>query len=184
MEEWEIELKQQLSNVSTKAKSSSDNWEEELRKQVSSVLPSEKNKINKTLIFLVLLIFLSIAVIFVFNHKTNNSLVNLFKQDHQKTEEKIEEIIEEEKPNEFVLLKEQIKSLEEDRDKLSANCKKQAQQICLLGVLLNENFLIVRDGYEKNDMILLNRDWKIKKFPKHIKLEKSDIEFLEKHKEN
>lgn len=181
MEEWEVELKQQLSNVSTKPKSSLDNWEEELRKQVSSVPPVQKNKINKTLIFLVLLIFLSIAVVFVFNHKTNNSLTNLFKQE---TPQKIEEKIEEKKNNEFVSLKEQIKSLEEDRDRLSANCKKQAQQICLLGVLLNENFLIVRDGYEKNDIVLLNRDWKIKKFPKHLKLEQSDMEFLEKHKEN
>ena len=80
-------------------------------------------------------------------------------------------------------LKEKIVELEHDRDQLSEKLMQQSKKIGIMGILLNENFLIVKDNYDKNDIILLNREWKIKKLPKYIMLDDKDKDFLDKMKE-
>lgn len=53
------------------------------------------------------------------------------------------------------------------------------KRVTLLGVLANENLMILGKGYDKSKLIFLNVDWSIDKMPEHVKLEPSDKEFLQ-----
>lgn len=176
LEQWEIELRNQLGTPNKQ----STNWEDQLINDLpKEITPKQKKKkTNLTLIMLIAIIFLGIATLFVFNHKTK-FIENLTKQNTIKKEvepntetvelqQKIEELEEKQKELE--------KKLASQSDKISSTCNK----ITLLGVLFNENAVILKDNRDKQDLMTIDRGWQIKSMPKHLKLEESDTNFLKK----
>jgi hypothetical protein len=78
LEQWEIELRNQLGTPNKQ----STNWEDQLINDLpKEITPkTKKKKTNLTLIMLIAIIFLGIATLFVFNHKTK-FIENLTKQN-------------------------------------------------------------------------------------------------------
>ena len=176
-EEWEIELRKELEGLPLK-----NDWEDQLKKDLppEKILNKKNTRINITLIMLVLVIILGITTLFVFNHKTKYI---------EKVLNKKVEIIEPATSQEIIEINKKIDSLIESQKELqdktienSNKIKKNSAQTALLGILLNENFLIMRNNYDKKDIILLDRDWKIKELPKYLTLEDDDKMFLNKYK--
>ena len=93
--------------------------------------------------------------------------------------------------NKSLSVNDQIESLKDDLqkmdsdinaklDKLSEASIAQKTKIHLMGVMLNENFCIVRNNKSKKDMIFFNRDWTLDKMPSNIELAPEDKEYLKK----
>ncbi len=51
-------------------------------------------------------------------------------------------------------------------------------KLTLLGVLFNQNTIVDRDGHPKEDLMFLNDNWTIDKFPNHLDLAQEDKDFL------
>jgi len=52
--------------------------------------------------------------------------------------------------------------------------------LSLMGLLLNENFMIVRNNYNKGHLIFFNRDWTLDQMPHYLELTDDDKEYLKK----
>lgn len=148
LEQWEIDLRNQLGNKADQPQSKSDE-------------PQSEN-----VFLLMTFVVLSIICLAAYLIKTD-----YFEGSFEDKAEKIEEKIEE-KPK---FTSEVSKS---DLEKLAAKVKRQDEQISVMGIMMNENFVILRDNEKKSDLIFLNRDWKLKKSPSHIQLDDLDKEFL------
>jgi predicted nucleic acid-binding Zn ribbon protein len=177
LEQWELDLRNQLGNAYN---NKSINWEDQLINDLPKEIVNKpkKKKTNFTLIMLIAIIFLGITTLFVFNHKTK-FIENLAKKELPKDPAPNVEIVELHQKIEE--LEEKQKELEKrlalQSDKISASCDK----VTLLGVLFNENAVILKDNLDKRDLMTIDRGWQIKKMPQHLKLEENDEKFLKKH---
>lgn len=70
------------------------------------------------------------------------------------------------------------KDQEVEFQKLSTRIEKLNQKVALLGTLFNENVVILKGDLDKQDLLTIERGWKIKKMPKYLKLEENDQTFL------
>jgi hypothetical protein len=158
LEQWEIDLRNQLDKVKT---------------EKAQKIKSNTNQADN-IFLLVVFVVLSVFCLAAYLLKTDyfkDYLKGFIGQVNQ-VEEKIQEEFKKEKP---------LDSSKTDFDKLSAKIKRHDEQISALGMMINENFVIIRDNYNKSDLIFLNRDWKLNKTPSHIQLEEEDKEFLKKY---
>ncbi len=57
----------------------------------------------------------------------------------------------------------------------------QARRTAFLGMLHNNNFVIMKNGYNRNDLVFLNRDWSIDQMPKYLTLTAEDRAYLERY---
>ena len=51
----------------------------------------------------------------------------------------------------------------------------------LMGLLLNENFNIIKQDESKDEMVFFNSDWTLNKMPSHIELSDEDRDYLRKY---
>ncbi len=54
-------------------------------------------------------------------------------------------------------------------------------KITLLGMVINNNSYIVKNGYPVQDMVFINADWTLNKFPKYLELDDSSKQLLQKY---
>lgn len=166
LEQWEIDLRKQLENKISKPKT----WEEELVQQVQPIIPTKKT--NKSLIMSLVVLVLCVLIFVVYEVKKTSQNINA------PTKEKEVEL--ESEPE-----KESITEVESDKfNKLSDKVQLMNEKLSLIGMLFNENFVVVRDNHEKTDLSFLNRDWTIDQMPHHITLSESDKEYLKKYVKN
>lgn len=116
---------------------------------------------------------LATCIYLVYNNKTNNSLNKIVESKFQKkeAESKIES-------DRITLLETRISELEKDNLELKEKQLWNSQRIGLMGIMLNENFMLLKNNQNKNDFIMLSRDWKISKMPKNLELTELDKEIL------
>lgn len=76
-----------------------------------------------------------------------------------------------------------VKKLQEDQETLWIVLEEKQKTFqdrqTLMGILINNNFAAIKDGYEE-DVVFLNGDWTINKMPTRLTLTDSDRKFLER----
>lgn len=69
----------------------------------------------------------------------------------------------------------------QELDKLWAKNKFNSDRLTVLGVVANENGVIIQQNYPKDDLIFLNSDWTMERAPKYLKISSdNDREFLKR----
>lgn len=184
VEQWEKDLRKQLLGVKR------EQWEDDLLEEIGE-LPSKENKNNKnnTTIFIACLIVLGILTTFVYDQKTatiskwwrskhqNVAVVQPLPSTPQKSyDQDIDELRSTIKKAQTDVLAQQAQL-----SKLELKTKFNSDRITLVGMILNENFTIMRNNYDKNHLIFFNRDWTLDQMPHYLQLSEDDRNYLKKY---
>jgi len=191
LEQWEIDLRRQLEGKVNNTKPT-QTWEEKLVEEIQP-LPrnTEKPKdTNNTIVMLVLLIILGCATLFAYDAKSGGRIQSWFASLGTKSSD--EPIVQQPSvsggPNnydaEIASLRSDIQRIDADNkaklDKLTTKVQWNSDRLTLMGLLLNENFMIVRNNYNKGHLIFFNRDWTLDQMPHYLELSDDDKEYLKK----
>lgn len=184
LEQWEKDLRRQLAGV----KQQREAWEDDLIHEIEDVFPRKKSIKNNTTPFVGCLIMLGILTAFAYDQKTG-AITQYWRSTHQNIavvpplpttpgksyDKDIAEIKASlhEGAEHFIAQNEAIAKLQE-------KVKFNSQRITLTGMVLNENFMIVRNNYDKNHLIFFNRDWTLDQMPHYLQLSDADKEYLKK----
>lgn len=176
-EQWEIDLRRQLGKEIPKL----ENAPIEVDKKASSFL-------SESFIMMFLLVILTVSLLFAYDYKTDGSIQKLVYSSFtpvmspKQNESPIEPLSP--KPDSqiesIIALKEDIEKSKLTLDGLSSQMRANEEKISLIGIVLNENFLVIRNNLPKDNMIFFNRDWTIDKMPKNITLTEEDKAYLNK----
>lgn len=188
MEPWEIELQKQLQDSKPETPKVEINKPEE--KIIENVLPTQNiivdSSNNSSLPFFILLIILTIATLFVYDFKTGGKLRS-WTLSHFSNKNEIIEKVENKKPveNDSLKMKEEFEKFvaahKGQLDALQNKVGSIRDKVMLMGLLLNENFNIVKQNEDKDEMVFFNTDWTLNKMPTHIDLSDEDKEYLKKY---
>lgn len=200
LEQWEIDLRKQLEGTSPKkpapAPQPEKNWEEKLRKEINDTPPktSCKMKSDKNLIPFVLLICLLLGVfLFVLNWKTGFANNWFGKRDCPTCEEPPpvstfpppghgdRELLAEVRQLRFDIDKMRAEN-KTKYDELQKKIKWNGDRITLLGMMHNENWLVIRnEGPNSTRYLYFNGDWTLSGMPQYLELTPEDRAFLERY---
>jgi hypothetical protein len=143
--------------------------------------------VNMVIVFVkVAIVILFIATLFVYDNKTGGKLKTWVSSHFSNKIEKVEKI-DNKKTNDsdlFKLRSDFEKFTNENKSQLDALTNKVGSirdKVMLMGLLLNENFNIIKQGENKEEMVFFNRDWTLDKMPTHIELSDEDREYLKKY---
>jgi hypothetical protein len=196
LEQWEIDLQNQLQRIEPDViKTIPEVQSEVVVPNIPTSTPKDpednvsapiSNDKSSTMQFLLLLVILFVATLFVYDHKTGGKLKTWVLSHFSNRIEKVEKI-DNKKPNDSDLIK-----LRSDFEKFTSENKTQLDaltnkvgstrdKVMLMGLLLNENFNIVKQGENKEEMVFFNRDWTLDRMPTHIELSDEDREYLKKY---
>lgn len=162
-----------------------ENWEEDLLNQVGGKKAEEPSKEipfdNKTKIILGAILFLTLAIFLALEYKSAGGSFKSWVQSRfqkknvvldQPSKVQIEEQID------IKDLISKITALEAKNKELENQLLWNSQRIGLMGIMLNENFMLLKNNLSKDGLIFLGRDWKISQMPKNLKLTDEDKEIL------
>ena len=184
LEKWEIDLRKQLEGkISTKTQT----WEDDLIKEIQPLPQTvKKSQDNNTVFMLVLLVVLGIAMLYAYDSKSGGKLQSLIVSSFVTQSESTQPIINLPKSHdaEIAALRSDLQKLNDDnKTKLDAIASKvtyDSERLNLIGILLNENFLIVRNNQNKGHLIFFNRDWTLDQMPRYMQISDADKEYLNK----
>ena len=171
LEQWEKDLRRQLTGI----KAVRESWENDLAHDIADV-PYKKSVKNNTNVFVACLIVLTFLILFAYDHKTGaiqQWWKTISNKSHDNDIENLKSIVSQHQ----VELESQQQSLE----KLQVRTKNNTEKINLSGILMNENFTIIRNEADRKQLIFFNRDWTIDKMPQHLNLSDEDKEYLQKY---
>lgn len=177
LEQWEIDLRRQLEGKINNTKPT-QTWEDK-----SEIQPrrSEKPKDN-TLLMLSLLVVLGCALLFAYDSKSGGKIQSLFSTDSNVLQPSVN--VSRNYDAEIASLRSDIQRLDADNsaksDKLNSKIQWNSDRLTLMGMLLNENFMIVRNNNNKDHLIFFNRDWTLDQMPRYLQLSNDDKEYLKK----
>lgn len=168
LEQWEIDLRQQLEEKI--------NYKEEKMETKANVENlSKKEYMNNTFVMLFVLILLVFAIVFIYNSKKIKDVKdNVGIKYPTKTNYDIQ----------IASLRSDIENVVSSSNKLNGKIQANNDRLSVMGMLLTENFLIVRNNHDKNDLVFFNRDWSLDRMPKHLRLSDEDKEYLKKFTPN
>ena len=186
LEDWEVELKNQFQNNSstnepTPVPNTAQSEESVPQPSPETVVTSQDN--SNSLPFFILLIILTAAIIYVYDNKTGGKFGDWISSHFsnkpviEKVENKKVEVEQPKSKPEPQFNVEQKAQL----DALQAKVGTLRDKVMLMGLLLNENFNIIKQNDNKDDMVFFNRDWTLDKMPSHIELSDEDKEYLQKY---
>ena len=198
LEQWEIDLRKQLEERINQPKPASDNtWEDKLVQDIQGVPPKKandkpKNNGGSTVVMLVLLVVLGIATLFAYDMKNGGAIQNwiMSKFSHN---DNTEEIVRpphnsggrRDYDAEIAALRSDLQRIDADTkakvDKLATKVEWNNQRLTLIGVMLNENFMIMRNNADKGHLIFFNRDWTLDQMPHYLELSDGDRAYLQKY---
>lgn len=188
MEPWEIELQNQLQDSKTEAPKPEIMKQEEKQIEIVEV-PAQDTKVEdsgNSLSFLIMFMILTVAMLFVYDHKTGGKIKDWILSHFSNKTEVVEKV-----ENKKTLENDNSK-MKEEFDKFVATHKGQLDalqnkvgsirdKVMLMGLLLNENFNIIKQNEDKDEMVFFNSDWTLNKMPSHIDLSDEDKEYLKKY---
>ena len=202
LEQWEIDLRKQLEGrINNNKPKNGQTWEDKLVEDIEDLpqvreraVQKANDKNNNTLIMLVLLIVLGIATLFAYDSKSGGKIqawIQARFTSSSAPQNPTGPVIGPTNPvgpksydAEIAALRADIQRVEADNkanmDKLAAKVKWNGERITLVGMLLNENFMIVRNNYDKGHLIFFNRDWTLDQMPHHLELSDEDRDYLKK----
>lgn len=177
LEQWEINLRRQLEG---KVNSTKQNWEDKLVKEIQPMSnTTEKAKDNNNIVLMVLLIILGVSMLFAYDAKSGGKVKSWFA-----SESSVQSSDSSKFDAEIALLRSEIQKVATDNnaklDNLTTKVQWSNDRLTLMGLLLNENFMIVRNNYDKGKLIFFNRDWTLDKMPHYVQLSDDDKEYLKK----
>ena len=175
MEQWEINLRKLLEEKNAVR----ETRPEKLDVKVSSNSAMKPSSFSDNIMILVALVLLGIIVVFALDHKSGDKLQGLFHAKltfFSKNDERIQHLEEETRE-----IHEKFTSLLKEYDRLSSKVEANVSKTNLMGFLLNENFMIIRDNKDKSQFIFFKRDWKLNHMPQFIKLNEEDLQYLQKY---
>lgn len=150
-----------------------ESWELELEKQFKSE-NKEENHVNNIKFLYSCFFVLGICLLLAIDFKTDHLFFSKIK-DFFSTKEEIEIKEKEDNEEKMELM---INELKNEIYKLEKDTEDNSEKIALLGVLVNENFYIIKNNYDKNKIILFKRNWSLDKKPIYLELDDKDLEFL------
>lgn len=192
LEQWEIDLRKQLGNkINAK---NTETWESQLKNEIKELVPSKK---SNTSLMLMILIFLGVVTLCAYDIKTEGSVQNWIQSWFQSpdappvvdnpfaTEPTTKDVrVKSNYETEIAALRTEIKRVEDGNktamDKMATKVQWNADRITLMAVMMNENFLIVRNNADKSHLIFFNRDWTLDQMPHYLQLADEDKEYLNK----
>lgn len=184
IEQWETDLKRKLASIVVPQR---EQWEEDLLKEIQEIdeeIPPQKQISKTTTMFMVWLIILGFLVVFVYDRKTN-VISQWFDRTPNTT---TEETRPSPSPTSSIAeLRNAVRQNQADNikiatalEKTQAKTRLNSERIILLGMLANENSMVYRNNYDKNDLVFLNRNWTLNQMPKHLQMTAEDREYLNK----
>jgi gas vesicle protein len=173
IEQWELDLRKQLGGVKK------EKWEEDIVNEINDVSYTPKNDTN---LFLIILVALGILLVVVFERKTG-TISQLFNHESGSESQNVVDDTDNSE-NEIEKLKSQVDQLAESQTDIKSKLKWNKDRVTLMGVLLNENFVIIKSRKDPNSFIFLNDDWTLNKMPQNLEVSPSDREFLQKYVKN
>lgn len=173
LEQWEIDLRNQLNSVSLNKKSIVNEKEAIVE---NKVLESERDTKNKDLVFYTcMILFFFLAFAFILDFKTDfiSKLLNVQTSRLIHMPQDKLETIEGDKAEDTTVSKDLVERITDSEEKLF-----------VLGIVLNENAVILKNGLSRKDMLTITKDWKLNKYPKYIKMSDRDKEYLDSIQSN
>lgn len=203
LEQWEIDLRKQLEGrINSNKPKNGQTWEDKLVDEIQD-LPQVReraqqkadDKKNNTLLMMVLLIVLGIATLFAYDSKSGGKIqawiqARFTSSPSAPIEQPTGPVIGPTNPSksydaDIAALRADIQKMDAENkanlDKLSKKVDWNGQRITLMGMVLNENFVIVRNNYNKGHLIFFNRDWTLDQMPHYLELTDEDREYLKKY---
>jgi len=159
LEQWEIELRNQLSNIQESNQAKVD---EVVEKEVS--LDSKAS--NDWLLYASMFVFLILSILYMIDLKTG-FIDNAFRKQEIKEELDVS-------PS--------ASYSADELEKIKEKVQSQEKKLFLLGLVTNENAYIVKQNKNKKDMMFIEKNWTVDKGPTYIHVTDKDIEYLEKLK--
>jgi len=180
LEQWEIDLRNQLLEGSESQKE----WgaSEPLRTRL------KKKKPKNFLGYYVIIVILIAMGLFVYNQKSDGALTSWFVNRIQfaESENKVPTrpdftpMPPANNSSDIAQLKLDMAKMKQDMETMSGKLKWDSDRITLMGTLLNENFVIMGNNYDRSDLIFFNADWTIDKMPRYLQIQEKDREYLQK----
>lgn len=184
MEPWELELQDQIRDSKSAAP-------EPLPKNDPAPIlekakePSAPAEGGGSIVFFTLLVILAAVTVLVYDHKTGGKFRS-WMASHFSSADQVEKV-EPKRKNEA-----DESRLRDEFDKFVASNKSQIEalqsrvgsirdKVMLMGLLLNENFNIIKQDESKDEMVFFNSDWTLNKMPTHIDLSDEDRDYLRKY---
>lgn len=178
IEQWEIDLCKQL-----EGKNKTQNWEDDLKKDIQPLPQIVKKSEDNTIFMLALLVVLGVAMLYAYDSKSGGTLRSLIVQFMQFIEKPIIHLPKSHDV-EIAAIRSDLQKLEAENksnlDAITSKVNYDSERINLIGILLNENFLIVRNNQNKGHLIFFNRDWTLDQMPRYMQLSDLDKEYLNK----
>lgn len=191
LEQWEIDLRRQLTEkVNTKPQT----WENKLTEEINALpkVVKTKAKDNTTIVMFVLFIVLGCFTLYVYEHKSEGmiqSWISSLFTTNSVEQSPVQPQLQKPSYNtdydaEIATLRSDIKKIDSENkvnlEKLTSKLKWDSDRITLMGIMLNENFLIVRNNNFKGHLIFFNRDWTLDQAPHYLQLSDDDKDYLRK----
>jgi hypothetical protein len=129
--------------------------------------------------------------LFVYNQKSGGALTTWFANRIHFTESEKKAPPAENRPDaipmppannsgDIAQLKLDMAKMKQDMETMNGKLKWNSDRITLMGMLLNENFVILGNNYDRSDLIFFNSDWTINKMPRYLQIQEKDREYLQK----
>lgn len=187
LEQWEKDLRRQLSGVKAARR---EQWEDDLVQEIEDVAPRRRNSSkSNTTTFVGCLIMLGILTAFAYDQKSG-AITHWWQTTHQNIAvvPPLPSKPQKSYDADIADLRGAVQKTQADLaaqqaslTKLESKTKYNAERITLTGMILNENFMIVRNAYDKNHLIFFNRDWTLDQMPHYLQLSDADKEYLKKY---
>jgi len=209
LEQWEIDLRNQLLEGSE----SQREWEERLKEELQGVRPKKKRKRDKVqeippaqptpapLVvrpskksdgyfgYYVVIFLLLVMALFVYNQKSGGAITRWFENRIQFSDDQPKkqddarppmQPVPPDKSSEITQMQLDMAKLKQDVTALNDKLKWNSDRITLMGMLVNENFVIMANNYDRSHLIFFNSDWTINKMPRYLQIQEKDKEYLKK----
>ena len=167
-----------------------ETFEKDLKKELSKneivAGPYEtrrKKSNNKTFNLFLSILILIVFIFIVFQNKKDKIDILKFEWENWTQEAPEVESRPETKPPllkdpQILDIQSKLNSLQKEYESLSSESALVRKRNTLLAIINNNNWCVIKNNLNKNDLIYLMGDWKISQYPKHINLSESDREFL------
>jgi hypothetical protein len=156
----------------------------------STPMPPKKGQGSSPALLIVTISLLGLLLLAV-NTKTNQSLFTWPSwslpslNSSPKIEPRREPIVEPEPPVDhsptISQLVQDVEDLQVKNKTIEERLTVQGRRTAFLGMLHNNNFVVLKNGYDRNDLVFLNRDWTIDQMPKYLNLTPEDTAYLQRY---
>jgi hypothetical protein len=152
-----------------------EQWEIELRKQLAqNNVQKEHGEENKNTLSLIVLIVLGVLTLVAYQKKSSINVKSWVQNQFNEIITKVDD-------KGIDDLKKQNEEIKKTIVDLDQKTKWNNDRIFILGLMSNENNLILQNDYDKNHLLFLDKDWKIDQEPHYIQISNEDRDYLKKY---